>query len=1013
MRRIILPVVIVLPLLASPSQAQPEPPVIAPTNARTPQGEFHGFHLPPGYEVQLVASEPDIIHPINIAFDARGRLWVTTSIEYPFPAKGHKTKDTVKILEDFGPDGRARKITTFADNLNIPIGVLPVPGGAIVHSIPDVWRMSDTKGTEKADKREVLLASIGYRDTHGMTGNFVRGFDGWVYATHGFSNTSSVKGKDGSHITMTSGNTYRFKPDGTRLEHFTNGQVNPFGLCFDPLGNLFSCDCHTRPIYQLMRGAYYPSFGRPHDGLGFGPEMMHHMHGSTAIAGIVYCGYPWPKDIHDNILVGNVVTNRINRDKLVRHGSTYLAIEQPDFLRSDDPWFRPVCMQLGPDGAMYVADFYNRIIGHYEVPLTHPGRDKTHGRIWRIIYRGPDGKGQSQAPRADWTKATVAELVQDLAHPNLAVRLIATNELADRGSKEVIAAVRKVMKPGSDHYQRIHGLWVLERVGALDEPTLLAAAHDSQAGIRVHVQRLLAERPELTAQERGLVLAALHDADAFVQRCAADVLGRHPGPDNLRPLLDLRHHVPAEDTHLLYVVRMALRDQLLHKTTWDKVRATKWNEADTLALADVCLGVPRADAADFLLSQLPSLKEKQHRILDMVRHIARYGRLGTAREVRSFALAKHPRDLVFQASLVQSLRQGEQERGVKPGDVLTAWADELTGKLLPSKNSGEVQAGIELANKLRVGSAQARLIHLLRDRKRPAAQRGTAAAALTAIDPAPRVALLGRLLDDPAEPLALREQLAGLLASTGQPKARDELLKALAAAPGKLQNAIAGALAGSKEGAEKLLSAIAAGKASARLLQEPGIHFRLAVTRVPNLDARLAKLTRGLPSADQKLQALIAARSAGFARARPDAHLGMLVFEKNCAVCHQIANKGAKIAPQLDGVGSRGVDRLLEDILDPSRNVDQAFRSTTLTLTNGQIVNGLLLREEGQVLVMIDAQGKEQRIGRDTVESRVVSQLSPMPANFGEQLSEADLYNLLAYLLQQRAKTVGPDHGKR
>jgi putative heme-binding domain-containing protein len=1011
-RRIIFPCVLVLGLSVAPSPAQPEPPVIAPTNAQTPQGELNGFHLSPGFEVQLVASEPEIIHPINIAFDAHGRLWVTTSIEYPFPAKGPKTKDALKVLEDFGPDGRARKITTFADNLNIPIGVLPLPGGAIVHSIPDVWWMSDAKGTGKANKREVLLASIGYKDTHGMTGNFVRGFDGWVYATHGFANTSTVKGTDGSQITMTSGNTYRFKPNGTHVEYFTHGQVNPFGLGFDPLGNLFSCDCHTRPIYQLLRGAYYPSFGRPDDGLGFGPEMMHHMHGSTAIAGIVYyAAADWPKEFLDNVFVGNVVTNRINRDKLVRRGSTYVAVEMPDFLRSDDPWFRPVAMQLGPDGALYVADFYNRIIGHYEVPLTHPGRDKTHGRIWRIVYRGPDGKKNAKAPRADWTKAPIGELVQDLAHPNLAVRLIATNELADRGGKEVVTAIRQVMRQGKN-YQRTHGLWVLERLGQLDEATLKRAAQDTDAGLRVHAFRVLAERKTLTPEQRKLVLAALHDADAFVQRCAADVLGRHPDPDNLRPLLDLRHHVPAEDTHLLHVVRMALRDQLLHKSTWDKVRATKWSEADTLALADVCLGAPNADAADFLLDQLPQLKEGPPHILDVMRHIARYGRPGAARAIRTIVQGKRPHDFVFQASVVRAIQQGDQERGVKSDAVLTAWADELTSKLLASKQPSEIQAGIELADKLHVGSAQSALMNLLRDRQLPEAQRRSAAAALTAIEPSAHLALLGHILNDASEPLSLREHLAGILAGTGQPKAREELLKALAAAPGKLQSALAQALAGSTEGAEKLLAAVAAGKASARLLQEPAVHFRLALSRVPDLEARLSKLTRGLPSADQKIQALIAQRSAGFAKARPDARLGALVFEKHCAVCHQIANKGAKIAPQLDGVGSRGVDRLLEDILDPNRNVDQAFRATILTLTNGQIVSGLLLREEGQVLVMADAQGKEQRVPRDRVESRVVSQLSPMPANFAEQLNETDLYNLLAFLLQQRPPSAGREHEK-
>ena len=135
---------------------------------------------------------------------------------------------------------------------------------------------------------EPLYGRFGFRDTHGMGSSFTRWLDGWVYACHGFSNDSEIKGADGLAVKMNSGNTYRFRADGAHIEQFTHGQVNPFGLAFDPLGNLYSADCHTKPLYMLLRGAWYPSFGKPHDGLGYGPEMIEHFHGSTGIAGVVY-----------------------------------------------------------------------------------------------------------------------------------------------------------------------------------------------------------------------------------------------------------------------------------------------------------------------------------------------------------------------------------------------------------------------------------------------------------------------------------------------------------------------------------------------------------------------------------------------------------------------------------------------------------------------------------------------------------------------------------------------------
>src|SRR5205823_5441816 len=172
--------------------------------------------------------------------------------------------------------------------------------------------------------------------------------------------------------------------------------------------------------------------------------------------------------------------NRINQFRLTWHGSSPRAAQR-DFLASDDPWFRPVDLKLGPDGALYVADFYNRIIGHYEVPLDHPGRDRERGRIWRVVYKGPDGKNPLAAPRQDWTTATVAELVQDLAHPNLTVRFKATNQLVERGGDAGVAAVQKALaKNDAAVWQRVHGLWVLERTGKLAAATLAAAAKNAE-----------------------------------------------------------------------------------------------------------------------------------------------------------------------------------------------------------------------------------------------------------------------------------------------------------------------------------------------------------------------------------------------------------------------------------------------------------------------------------------------------------------------------------------------------
>ena len=594
---------------AAPAKPRkPEPSVVAPTDKLSPEQERGTFALPPGFEAQLVAAEPDIAKPMNLAFDAKGRLWVTDTVEYPFPVpEGQVGRDRIQVLSDLDPaTGRARKVSTFATGLNVPLGVLPYGDGAVVYSVPQINRYRDTDGDGKADKVEPMIGPFHTTDTHGMTNNFTRGFDGWVYANHGFRNEDVLTGTDKSSIAMQSGSTYRFKPDGSKLQVFARGQVNPFGLCFDPRGDLYSADCHTRPQYLLLRGAVYPSFGKPDDGLGFGPEMCTHDHGSTAIAGTTYYDADqFPPEYRGNLFNGNPVTNAVDRDTLKWDGSTPTAVEAPDFMTSTDPWFRPVQVTLGPDGALYVADFYNKIIGHYEVDLKHPGRDRTSGRIWRVVYKGPDGKAARAAIRGtgfqpvsavpsaqatvlgspttehgletratneprlaaapvllDLTALGTAGLVAKLGDPNLTVRLLATNHLADKADPALVGPLEQAVRKPANWEQRVHAAWVLERTGKLAPDLLAVALADPAAEVRVHAMRILSERGAWAAPERSAATNALSDADAAVRRAAADALARHPEASAVKPLLAARAAIDAKDTHLLHAIRVSLRDQL-------------------------------------------------------------------------------------------------------------------------------------------------------------------------------------------------------------------------------------------------------------------------------------------------------------------------------------------------------------------------------------------------------------------------------------------------------------------
>ncbi len=550
---------------ARPALADPN---IVDAPPLSPQEELTKFHLPPGFEIQLVASEPEVRKPIQMNFDSRGRLYFTQSVEYPFPVKpGKKGRDTVSVIDGFDDNGHATTISTYVDGLNIPIGVTPIPDGVICYSIPNIWRCTDPGHVGHTTQREVLYGAFHYRDTHGLNGSFTRWLDGWIYANHGYTNDDTVSGRDGWKIHMQSGNTYRMRDDGSHLEYWTHGRVNPFGMAFDPLGNLFISDCETLPIYLHLREAYYPSFGRPDDGLGFGPPMLDHMHGSSAIAGIVYfAADSWPAEWRDTIFIGNPVTHRINHDRLTPRGSFYWADSTPDFLSCDDQWFRPVDLKLGPDGAMYVADFYNRIIGHYEVPLTHPGRDHDHGRIWRIVYVGAKDHPAPKPTMPNLAVMSGAELIGELANVSLPIRTLATNELVDRIGTAAVAPVKELLASDkSTPTQRAHGLWVLQRLGALDDTLVNRLVNDPERLVRVHMVHALAERPDWTKQTldvMNMVREKLNDPDAFVRRAAVEALELHPQIDNVKLIADLWSRTAEEDTHLIHSCRISLRDQL-------------------------------------------------------------------------------------------------------------------------------------------------------------------------------------------------------------------------------------------------------------------------------------------------------------------------------------------------------------------------------------------------------------------------------------------------------------------
>ncbi|MDP1587365.1 MAG: c-type cytochrome, partial [Prosthecobacter sp.] len=944
---------------------------------------------------------------------------------------------------------------------------------------------ADTDGDDIADHREILFGPLGYeKDTHGMCSSFRLGLDGWVYATHGFNNTSRIevradRWRDGGKMTnsrmtnderspnaqnpnagassleplhsfviphssfdipgrrieLHSGNVFRFRPDGSRVEKYTSGQVNPFGLAWDRYGNLYSADCHSSPIYQLIRGACYPSFGKPHDGLGFAPVMCQHTHGSTGICGIVYIdGGVWGPEWDDHTFVGNVVTSKVNHDHVTFTGSTPKANEQPDFLTSDDPWFRPVDLQLGPDNALYISDFYNKIIGHYEVPLEHPGRDKERGRIWRVVKKDTTMTSASVKERL----SNLESLIDSMGAPNLTLRGIAIREtVVKHVDKKVALQLRRMLQePQSSPYARASALAVLNQkdyqaadtIVRCSELELVATNHlEAEYETDVHVSLAVAW-PTGTARERlSAVEAAIH----------------RPAMEEILLMAHVRATDPPGDLLLHHGLDLALRRALGVSGAYQAYELRKEGLRDLGAdrvIARVSKAVSNPEASEWLLRFLNSTNAEhvwanETELIETWKSISRNATSLKMPAIRALISRRLKDRISSEVRLVEAIYDAFAERGTPPPPELLAWAQELATQLLdatakqptpawttlgdatwslqPRKLANDTEATV-LQSLINGGGDEESRTGMLKSQTFPApaklalwinGHRGFPNAKahdknLVRITDAETGRELARAFPPRSDTAKFTE--LDLAAHIGKPVR----LEVIDGDDGKAYawlgiTGIEPALVSVNDfqNADSTRESL---KTLAIMLQHSApaaLREKLATYLPPRPAPPPLPVS---PEQRKQLDTLIASRTAAFAKAKPDIENGANVFKMNCAACHQIKGQGGLIGPQLDGIGARGAGRLCEDILDPNRNVDAHFHLHALTMKDNSTFAGFLKAELGQIHLLADATGKEHRVAKTDIQKTEVTPISLMPPTFGQTLNEATFNDLLGYLMNEK-----------
>jgi putative membrane-bound dehydrogenase-like protein len=523
----------------------------------SPRESMKHMALAGGFSPHLVVAEPAVKKPIAMAFDERGRLWVAETFDYPNNMQprfqGH---DQISIVEDANSGQEAKKVTTFATGLSIPTSLVIANGGVIVAQPPDMLFLKDSTGSGHADVKKVLFTGFGTRDTHASVSNLHYGFDNWIYGTVGYSGfTGTVGGKE---ITFGQG-VFRFKPDGSKLEFLGSTTNNTWGMCFTEDGQLFGSTANANPAwymsipnryYEQVRGMSPPRLEPIADTWHFYPQtekvrQVDQFGGYTAGAGSeIYTARTLPKEYWNRIsFVTEPTGHLVGQFVLEPKGSGYVARNDFNLLTSDDEWTAPIAASVGPDGQVWMIDWYNIVVQHNPIPRGFAAgkggayesalRDKTHGRIYRLVYNA--GKPSKVL---DLSKASTDQLVEALKSDNMLWRMHAQRLLVEHGDASAIGGLIKLTQDSSvDEIglspAAIHALWAMHGLGALDgshadaTAAAVAALHHPSAAVRKAALDVL-PRDANSAVAIGAA-RSIEDHDAQVRKSALLALSEMPG----------------------------------------------------------------------------------------------------------------------------------------------------------------------------------------------------------------------------------------------------------------------------------------------------------------------------------------------------------------------------------------------------------------------------------------------------------------------------------------------------
>jgi putative membrane-bound dehydrogenase-like protein len=1070
----------------------------ATTPALSPQETEKQIQVPPGFEVRLFASEPEVVNPVAMTWDERGRLWVLELYEYPKGApKGEKGRDRIKILEDVNADGKADKVTVFAEGYSLATGLALGNGGVYLGAAPDLYFLQDTDGDDKADKATTLLTGFGMEDRHELLNGFAWGPDGWLYMTHGVFTHSKVRDPDahdpdGFGVQMDAA-LARYHPRTKKFEVFADGTSNPWGVDWNERGDAFVSACVIHHLFHMAPGGQYNRQGGtwanpygyvgdlPSKGL---PAIVDWRHHRAAHSGIcVYQGDQYPAEWRGLVMLGNIHQSALNCDRLIPVGSTYKAEREStllgpagqallaktgekiprgeewkfvgpgNFFVSKDPWVRPVSVQTGPDGCLWVMDWYDKYPCYQNAQADPEGVDREHGRIWRVVWVGDQpGKAVASRPgrRMDFKKLSGGELARDLFSSNswrrrTAQRLLAERapSKADRVSKDLLgvispafpAGLRK-LNPSSEG--QLAAMLALHTVGVMHNQALEEASKKNDPVLRAWSARITGEARTSDAHALSRLAQLAADADVTVRAAAATAVRQYTSSSLT---VDARSNPSLTDLDLQTAIQPLLSNPSVQGDFY--YPHIVWMAMEPRVAQDPTPFFPLVSANENSVSAY-CLRRVMRRICDLTDSTARTKHLNAAMEwLGSLA----PKPGLAEAAL-DGLIDAFKSKGAPPTVPLEPIFAKLTA------NPKLADKSRRLATLLGDTSASRALIARINDSRASVEDRlkGIQAARETK-DEFSKAELLKLLKVAAGVPPAVEGGVSppGTGAANSQtPNTRTPR------SPGGTPGSTAGGTPATTDAQQRLYSSaiqalsVFGGDEIGYAMTDAWKNFSLATRRAAaDVLVTRSKWSRALMAAlehkvadpqdvsatarralanssdatvvDHAYRILGKYRATGGDKLKliadkrkivlageGDAKNGYEVSKRTCFVCHKLYGEGADVGPDLTGVGRSTLDALLHNIIDPNEVVGNGYGTTEVELKDGSSVSGRIVEDTPARLKLVASGPTEHVIARSDIAIEAgkpkvrTSELSLMPEGL-EAIPDKDFRDMIWYLLNPPA----------